>query len=355
MTGLTLIETERLVLPSAPVEALEALVSGDHARAAAICGAAFPDGWPTDPDARAGLAHHLAAVRARAEEEPWRVRLIVERGERRVAGSIHIKGPPDGDGRVELGWGLEPDRRGRGLAREAVAAVVGWLRGQPAVTEIVARIRDASSTSVRLAIDVGFRSTDVVEDGQRRFVLDRAGRKRTAGQDAFEARWRAAAATPRIGLVRGVVVRTGGGEHATPERAELDPALGLAGDRWAHAEAPDPDAQISLIDLRVVSALVEGDPTRFHVPGDNLIVDLDLGEESLPVGTLLRAGGATLVISPKPHRGCGTFRRRLGDDALRFIGDRRHHSHRLRGVYARVLEGGPIALGDRIERLDPPR
>jgi MOSC domain-containing protein YiiM len=168
--------------------------------------------------------------------------------------------------------------------------------------------------------------------------------------DELEAGWRSAAALPATGRVAAVVVRTGNGAHATPERIELSPERGVHGDRWGEAATPDPEAQVSLIDRRVVEVLVGGDRTRLHVPGDNIVVDFDLDEGSLPVGAQLCLGSAVIEITGKAHTGCAKFRARLGDDALRWVNTHAHRPRRLRGLFARVISAGAVAVGDHLTR-----
>jgi MOSC domain-containing protein YiiM len=84
--------------------------------------------------------------------------------------------------------------------------------------------------------------------------------------------------------------------------------------------------------------------------GDNLLVDLDLSVANLPTGSRLRVGGALLEVTPKPHDGCVKFRQRVGQAALRLTADHRLDL-RLRGIYAKVVEAGEVALGDPIEVL----
>jgi MOSC domain-containing protein YiiM len=164
----------------------------------------------------------------------------------------------------------------------------------------------------------------------------------------LESRWRACSARPATGQVRLLVVRSGGGQHATPARIRLDPASGIHGDRWHQGAQLDPDDQVSLMDARVVEALAGAD--GLHVPGDNVIVDLDLDEQALPFGVRLRLGTAVIQLSGKLHAGCHKFRARLGDQALRWVNAKQNQGLRLRGVFARILEPGEVAVGDTIVR-----
>ena len=62
-------------------------------------------------------------------------------------------------------------------------------------------------------------------------------------------------------------------------------------------------------------------------------------------------GQALLEVTPEPHNGCLKFRQRFGSDALRLTADKRYRDLRLRGIYAKVIEAGEVAVGDRIEVL----
>jgi MOSC domain-containing protein YiiM len=168
--------------------------------------------------------------------------------------------------------------------------------------------------------------------------------------DELERRWQAGAAIDD-GTIHVIVVRKGSDVHETPARIALSPEHGLDGDRWSASTPPDPDAALSLIERRVAALLTDHDPARLHVPGDNLVVDLDLSFAALPLGARLRIGTALVEISAKPHAGCDKFRARLGDEALRWVNARERRDRRLRGVYAKILEAGLAAVGDRIRRV----
>jgi MOSC domain-containing protein YiiM len=56
-------------------------------------------------------------------------------------------------------------------------------------------------------------------------------------------------------------------------------------------------------------------------------------------------------VTAEPHLGCGKFSRRFGVDALKLVNSEQGRALRLRGLNARVVEPGAIAVGDRVRRL----
>jgi MOSC domain-containing protein YiiM len=162
----------------------------------------------------------------------------------------------------------------------------------------------------------------------------------------FETRWTTAEPSPRgSGTVELICVRVEEGVHETPAAVEVTVEGGVEGDRWSRGRRPSVDAQVTLMNVRV-ARLVNQDGLPPDAPGDNFLVDLDLTEEALPVGTRLRIGGAILEVSPEPHTGCKKFRERFGLDALTWVND--HRDRRLRGMNCRVVEAGTVAVGDAV-------
>jgi len=159
------------------------------------------------------------------------------------------------------------------------------------------------------------------------------------------------------GTLELIVARPVEGERFCPERAELTPEDGLVGDRWRKTSwvklpdgSPDPVVQITLMNARCIS-LIAGERDQWAIAGDNLFVDLDLSKENLPPGTRLKVGQCIVEITRKPHNGCSKFKRRFGAAALKFVNSKEGKSFRLRGVHARVIVGGMIAVGDRLEKV----
>jgi MOSC domain-containing protein YiiM len=153
------------------------------------------------------------------------------------------------------------------------------------------------------------------------------------------------------GRVEMLVVRPKNDERLTPETVEVSAELGLDGDHWSTGEYRDePDIQIAIMSSRVLD-LVSGGRERWPLAGDNIIVDLDLSKENLVPGQKLEAGSAILEITEIPHAGCNKFSHRFGADALRFVNLGEGKELRLRGVYARVVQPGTIAVGDHLNKL----
>ncbi|WP_250893848.1 GNAT family N-acetyltransferase [Croceibacterium selenioxidans] len=63
---------------------------------------------------------------------------------------------PDFDDQPEAGWILRHDQVGRGLAREAMEAVLEWFGGEHGGRRIVCMIEPGNEPSIRLAGKLGF-------------------------------------------------------------------------------------------------------------------------------------------------------------------------------------------------------
>src|SRR5690242_5431842 len=164
-------------------------------------------------------------------------------------------------------------------------------------------------------------------------------------------------ASPRTsGVLQGIVRRPDRDRREILTEVELNTVDGVAGDSWrtrGSSRTPDgsahPDSQVTLMSVRVLSA-IEPDASRWHLAGDQLLVDFDLSLENLPIGTHFFVGDAELVVSEDPHTGCAKFSGRFGSDALRWVNGPVGREGRYRGVNARVVFGATVRIGDEIRK-----
>jgi MOSC domain-containing protein YiiM len=149
-----------------------------------------------------------------------------------------------------------------------------------------------------------------------------------------------------------IVRKADGGRRETPHRVRLTPEDGVPGDAWGRRHNPNPETQLAVMERQVAELVADGQPLALF--GDNLVLDLDLSRENLPVGSRLRVGGATLEATPIPHTGCKKFHARFGADALRFVSKPELRHRNLRGIYLRTVEAGEVAVGDPVAVVSRP-
>jgi MOSC domain-containing protein YiiM len=153
------------------------------------------------------------------------------------------------------------------------------------------------------------------------------------------------------GVVELIARRTAVGQREVLDTGELTTDDGLVGDGWYIRDKSNPGRQLTVMNARAI-ALVAGDRNRWALAGDQLYVDLDISEDNLPVGSRLSLGTAVIEISEEPHTGCSQFAERFGMDAARFVNSPEGRKLRLRGLNARVVQAGTVAVGD-VVRKDP--
>jgi len=156
-----------------------------------------------------------------------------------------------------------------------------------------------------------------------------------------------------LGRLELIVLRPRGGERVEPNEARLSIERGLHGDRWELDPDREPGAQISLMNVHVLRAIAESDAQRFAAAGDNFVVDLDLSEKNLPVGSLLTIGEVVLQITPDPHRPCASFVERYGALAAKRVARGNRKGARTRGVLARVVVPGEVRVGASVHVKRP--
>jgi len=159
------------------------------------------------------------------------------------------------------------------------------------------------------------------------------------------------------GVLELIVRRPAINEREILEEAELHLVEGLVGDSWKRRRStstpdgtPNPLMQLNIMNSRV-TALVARDKDRWQLAGDQLYLDMDLSEDNTPAGTRLALGSAAIEVTPPPHLGCQKFVARFGRDAMKFVNSPTGKQLHLRGVNARVIQGGIIRVGDVARKI----
>jgi hypothetical protein len=159
------------------------------------------------------------------------------------------------------------------------------------------------------------------------------------------------------GVLELIVRRPAVNDREILETAELHLDEGLVGDTWPRRRSkttpdgsPNPLMQLNIMNSRV-TALVAQDKDRWQLAGDQLYLDIDLSEANVPAGTRLSLGSAIIEVTPPPHLGCQKFVARFGLDAMKFVNSPVGRELHLRGVNARVIQGGMIRLGDVARKI----
>lgn len=121
------IETERLELVHATLEMVQA-EADDRAKLAAMLGAAVPRDWPPEFNDADTLAFTLRKLQECPEQEGWWYWYFVLKdgvqGGRTLIGNGGYKGPPDGEGNVEIGYAVLEKFQKRGYGSEAAGGLV---------------------------------------------------------------------------------------------------------------------------------------------------------------------------------------------------------------------------------------
>jgi len=134
--------------------------------------------WPEDD--RRVLRYRAEALAADPAAWPWLLHAVLD-GDGELVGRIGCHGAPV-EGRVEVGYYVRPDARGRGLATRMLAQFSSWLSGT-GVTTVVLTVSPGNLASLRIARRAGFVQVGEQEDDEDglELVLERSLEPRRGG------------------------------------------------------------------------------------------------------------------------------------------------------------------------------
>jgi ribosomal-protein-alanine N-acetyltransferase len=171
-----LIVTPRLELVPATTGLTEAAIDGTRALAAGL-DVEVPSTWPPEYLDTAALEYTLDRLAEGEGQAGWWMYFVVLRGgaaSRTLIGTAGYKGPPDGDGTVEVGYGIVSDHRRRGYAVEATRALLDRAFAESRVRRAIAETLPELVPSIGVLTRCGFRFIgDGGEPGVIRFELMR--------------------------------------------------------------------------------------------------------------------------------------------------------------------------------------
>jgi len=130
-------------------------------------------GTPAAPGLRAFIVSDevspdwLARLRVGISADPWQFGFAVVHTEQSVViGNVGFTGPPDGEGVVEIAYGIVPDYQGKGLATEAARAALMFALSDLKVRKIVAHTLPQTNASTRVLEKLGFARAGEAVDPQ---------------------------------------------------------------------------------------------------------------------------------------------------------------------------------------------
>ncbi len=158
------IPTPRFELVSMSLSFMERLLARDVEGAAAEIGARVPGDLRDNLDDF--LRFRIADLSVDPSAQPWLGRAIVHTdadGARWVMGTCGFHAPPGPDGRVEVGYSIQPQWRRQGVATEAVRALFDWAHAH-GVDRFRASVSPGNVGSLAIITGLGFRQVDVQID-----------------------------------------------------------------------------------------------------------------------------------------------------------------------------------------------
>lgn len=89
---------------------------------------------------------------------------VILKSENRMVGDLCFKGLPDDNGKIEIGYGVYDEFRGKGFMNEAVGGMIGWAKTHPAVKSVIAETDKTNVASMVILQKNGFVKSSESDD-----------------------------------------------------------------------------------------------------------------------------------------------------------------------------------------------
>jgi RimJ/RimL family protein N-acetyltransferase len=140
------IESPRLELFEVTPELAQANLD-DMQEVARLLNAAIPETWPPEHWEPTAIQWLIDKARACPNDRGWFAWQAVLKSDaaatwsrratgRTLIGGCGVKGPPDANGIIEVGYGIVSEFQRQGFATEAASALIGWTLRDPRVKRI---------------------------------------------------------------------------------------------------------------------------------------------------------------------------------------------------------------------------
>lgn len=159
------IRTARFELVSMSMRFMRLLLARDLDAASAEIGTRVPDDLPDQLDNF--LQFRIADLEVDPAAQPWLGRAIIQTepdGTTWFVGTAGFHTPPEVDGRVEVGYRVEPQYRRQGVATEVVRALFDWAAREHGVHRFRASVAPGNLASLAIISRLGFRQTGIQID-----------------------------------------------------------------------------------------------------------------------------------------------------------------------------------------------
>lgn len=159
------IRTARFELVSMSMRFMTLLLARDLDGASHEIGVRVPEALPEQLDNF--LQYRIVDLELDPAAQPWLGRAIVltgPDGTRRFVGTAGFHASPDADGRVEVGYRVEPQYRRQGVATEVVRGLFDWAAREHGVQRFRASVAPGNVPSLAIVSRLGFHQVGVQLD-----------------------------------------------------------------------------------------------------------------------------------------------------------------------------------------------